>query len=275
MRIRIQSNGIALDQATGRRLGNVISQPLSRFSPGRNIDLEIELPNTHCNVGGPDPTTGQRACLTCPRNLDRFRPDEDRVHEVCRAIRAQLDQVAVLRIGGHAEPFWEDRIFELLSELELDPDHAPKIVTITNGTLLNEERATRWFDSVGHSQVSFSVDAASPHTYFRLRRIAEFERVVRNVDEYCRRRDPERHVAAIRNQINLLNIDEIESMVRMTQDHFLHYLTLTPTKPYKKSLREICLNPANRVQFVDARQRAESVAASLGVNLVFTDDWPA
>lgn len=275
MKIRIQSDGVAVNAENNRKLGNVISQPLRKFSSTRNMHVEIELPNFHCNVGGTDPTTGQRACLVCPRNAQRFQPDKDRVSEVCQAIKAQLDQVSVLRIGGYAEPFWKDRIFDVLAELELDAENTPKIFTTTNGTLLNEERTARWFETIGACEVSFSIDATKPKTYVQLRRISEFERAVQNMDHYCRTRNPDQHVAVLRNNINLINIDEVEEMVRMTQKHFLHYLALSPTRPINKKLREICLNPQNESQFAEARAKAQQEADSLGVNVVFSGDWPA
>ena len=205
MKIKIQPDGIAVNSENNRRLGNVISQPLRQFASTRNIQLEIELPNTHCNIGGPDPTTGQRACLVCPRNLDKFQPDTDRVKEVCGAVKAQLDQVAVLRIGGDAEPFWRNRVFEVLQELEIESSTSIKVYVTTNSTLLNEESTAKWFESVGSCEVSFSLDAANPKTYFQLRRIPEFERAVQNMDHYCRTRNPDQHVAVLRNNINLIN----------------------------------------------------------------------
>ena len=40
--------------------------------------IEFDLPNTHCNIGGEDPTTGQGACIMCPRAALDFRPEPDR-----------------------------------------------------------------------------------------------------------------------------------------------------------------------------------------------------
>ena len=275
MKIRIAANGLATDSESGKRLGNFAQRFPAELAGTSRLHLEIELPNFHCNVGGTDPLTGQPACLVCPRNLPDFRPETDRVDAVCRNTRGIMERVAVLRFSGVAEPFWKGRIFELLAGLGVGPTSDLKVFVTTNGTLLDETVTEKWFATVPSSEIAFSIDATRPSTYVKLRRIAEFEKVVRQMDHYCRTRNPDRHVAVLCNQVNLINLDEVPRMVQMTRDHFLHYLQLCLTRPVGRGLEEICLNDRNVEAFRRARREASEQAMKLGVNVVFGSDWPA
>ena len=114
MKIKITPDGKASNLQNGSSIGNVCHALPREIESSQNIQLEIELPNFHCNVGGTDPSKGQRACLVCPRNLPGFQAETDRLVQVCQAIKPYIQNFSVVRFGGLAEPFWESRIFELL-----------------------------------------------------------------------------------------------------------------------------------------------------------------
>lgn len=274
MRIRISPDGSVMTPDTGRKLGSILQSPLSSIAEPGEVHLEIQLPNTHCNIGGPDPTTGQQACLMCPRNSEHFLPEYDRGADIVASLRGKLAAVPVLRVAGDAEPFWKNRIFEMLEGLGIGGGSNVKIFATTNGTLIDKHTAERWFEAVPQSELSFSVDAATPGTYLKLRRVAEFDRVVANLDNYCRTRDPDHHIAVLRNNINTINIDEVEEMIRMTKDYFFHFVVLSLTRPIQRSLNEICLNEQNAGRFRDAQNKAKELAEELGVNVVFSGNWP-
>ncbi|MEC9091881.1 MAG: radical SAM protein [Planctomycetota bacterium] len=275
MKIKIAANGKASGLENGK-LTKIDFQALPRWiESSENIELEIELPNFHCNVGGVDPSQGQRACLVCPRDLPGFHPETDRLDQVCDSIRPFIQNVSVVRFAGLAEPFWKSRIFELLDHLEIQKNAQVKIIAVTNGTLVEPDVCQRWLETVPSSQLSFSLDATTEETYVKLRRIAEFEKVVENMDHYCRTRNPDHHVAVLSNNINTINAPEIQHMVEMTKTHFLHYAHLTLTEPVGRRLKGICINSVNAPIFSEARALASATAAELGVNVVFGGQWPS
>jgi hypothetical protein len=68
--------------------------------------LEIDLPNTHCNVGGlrPDPITSP-ACIMCERSAPNFQPEEDHLFEVLGRLKHVMSNLGQIHIQGIAEPF--------------------------------------------------------------------------------------------------------------------------------------------------------------------------
>ncbi len=277
MQIKISSNGNAFlgDPKTQLRIGNVAQSCPYEISSKTELQVELELPNFHCNIGGEDPTTGQMACLMCPRSLRDFKREDDHVASICDSLKPHVANIQRLEISGLAEPFWGDRIFEILESLDLNRDSNIKIVTTTNGTLLNKTTRDRWFDLVPKSEIRFSIDATNPETYVRIRRIHEFDLVVENMNQYCRERDPDRHVAVLGNNINMLNVDELDEMVQMTKDNFCHVLSLVPTASVGPHLNDICLNTSNESIFREAAEKAKRKAKELKVNVRFPGNWPA
>ena len=277
MQIKISSNGNAFlgDPKTQLRIGNVAQSCPCEISSKTELQVELELPNFHCNIGGEDPTTGQMACLMCPRSLRDFKREDDHVASICDSLKPHVANIQRLEISGLAEPFWRDRIFEILESLDLNRDSNIKIVTTTNGTLLNKTTRDRWFDLVPKSEIRFSIDATNPETYVRIRRIHEFDLVVENMNQYCRERDPDRHVAVLGNNINMLNVDELDEMVQMTKDNFCHVLSLVTTASVGPHLNDICLNTSNESLFREAAEKARRKAKELKVNVRFPGNWPA
>lgn len=277
MQIKISSNGDTFlgDPLTKLRIGNVAESCPKEISSKTELRVELELPNFHCNIGGEDPTTGQMACLMCPRSLRDFKREDDKIAAVCDSLRPHVANIQRLEISGLAEPFWRGRIFEILESLDVNRDSNIRVVTTTNGTLLDKPTRDRWFDLVPQSDVRFSIDATNTETYVRIRRIHEFDLVVENMNQYCRERDPDRHVAVLGNNINMLNVDELDEMVQMTKDNFCHFLSLVPTASVGRHLNEICLNPSNESIFREAAGNAKRKAKELKVNVRFSGNWPA
>lgn len=276
MQIKISSNGDAFigDPQTKLRVGNVAQSCPYEISSKTQLQIDLELPNFHCNIGGEDPTTGQMACLMCPRSLRDFKKEEDRIEAICESLQPHVENIERLEVSGLAEPFWQDRIFKILELLDVNRESNIKIVTTTNGTLFNQSTRDRWFGLVPKSEVRFSIDATNAETYVRIRRIHEFDLVVDNMNQYCRERDPDRHVAVLGNNINMLNVDELDEMVQMTKDNFCHFLSLVPTASVGPHLNDICLNSSNESVFKEAVEKAKLKAKELKVNVRFPGNWP-
>lgn len=91
--------------------------PLKKPYPLQNVVyneyptfLEIDLPNTHCNVGGlrPDPVKSP-ACIMCERAAPFFRPEKNHLFEVLQKIKHLMPNLAQIHIQGIAEPFYQTR----------------------------------------------------------------------------------------------------------------------------------------------------------------------
>lgn len=276
MKIQIASNGDCRrgDPQNHLRMGNAADQLPGEFKSAPEMGLEIELPNTHCNIGGTDPTRGQQACMMCPRSRPDFKPETDRLEEVCNHLRGNLQNVSKLQFTGLAEPFWQNRVFDLLDLLDIQDQESINVVATTNGTLMTQEVCERWFETVHQSEVRFSLDAGTPFTYTKLRRIPEFDRVVENIHRYCSQRDPDRHLAVLSCNINLLNVKELERIVEITKENFLHYLSLVPTANTGGEISPYCMRPDNESIFSEARKLVAEKATKLGVQVVFSGTWP-
>lgn len=276
MKITISSNGDVRigDLGKSKKLGNLLVAVPDKIQSGSGLHLELELPNFHCNIGGENPTQGQFACLMCPRSRSDFVAEMDRIDQICDLLANYVGQIDQLHIAGLAEPFWKDRIGDVIGRLHIENHPAIKVGTTTNALLLDSAACDRWFSSVQRSEVRFSIDAGTPDTYLKIRRIPEFELAVGNMNRFCRKRDSDRHTAILSNNINLLNLSELHQMVEMAKNNFCHYLSLVPTSPTDPSLLNICLNRDNQQQFMEAAQSTREFAGQIGVEVVFGNTWP-
>jgi hypothetical protein len=222
--------------------------------------LELDLPNQHCNIGGLEPSDDNPACLMCERHLNFF-PQNDRLDEICERLRPYILNFAVAHVQGIAEPFWKNRIFQLLETLGVHPN--TQITTFTNGTLFTGDKRDRWL-AILKSTLSFSIDAATPETYRKIRRIDAYDKVVDHLLEYSEMRGPEQYLN-IHNNINLLNVDEVVGMVELAARANVDYLDFNPTY----NAPNICVNKSNAHIFHKAQQEILQRAKELNITVAF------
>jgi MoaA/NifB/PqqE/SkfB family radical SAM enzyme len=150
--------------------------------------LEIDLPNTHCNVGGlrPDPVLSP-ACIMCERSAPHFRPEKNHLFEVMERIKHIVPNLQGLHIQGIAEPFYVTRedgylLFDVLDILEFDK-YANQITLslTTNGTLFKKSVRQEYLRRAPNSITNFSIDAATPETFKAIRIFDCFEKVLENL----------------------------------------------------------------------------------------------
>jgi MoaA/NifB/PqqE/SkfB family radical SAM enzyme len=232
---------------------------------GYPIQLEIDLPTQHCNIGGEDPTNSKHlACLMCER-FWRFIPQQDRLDEVCAIIKPRIQQFKWLHVQGVAEPFWKDRVFELIEKMGAwDNRHDLQITTTTNGTILTEERIDRWYQ-LPHNVITFSIDAATPATYKALRRLDVYDKVIERLKKCAARRSPGQSVH-IHNNINTFNVKEVVGMVEVAAEAQVNLLDFNPTY----GVPGICVDESNLHMFRRAETQIIEASKSLGVNTTFT-----
>jgi MoaA/NifB/PqqE/SkfB family radical SAM enzyme len=222
----------------------------------------LDLPKQHCNVGGENPTPEHPACLMCERSW-AFKKQEDRVDEICKILKDNLNipRLKVIHIQGVAEPFWKDRIFDVLDAIGVTPYTC--VSTATNGTILNEEIIRRYFE-YPRSNTSFSVDAATPETYRKLRRL-DYNKVVENLMLFSEWRTPRTQGFFIHNNINLLNIEEVEGMVRLAASVKADFVDFDPTY----ELPGLCVDENNFPLFKQAEERILRAAKEVGIRATF------
>jgi MoaA/NifB/PqqE/SkfB family radical SAM enzyme len=227
------------------------------------INLELDLPNQHCNIGGENPTDEAPACLMCERHL-LWVKQEDRLSEICERLRPYVTYLKILHIQGVAESFWKDRIFDVLEWLNLLPGQNQVIVsTTTNSTILNEPRRKR-FLRYPKSHLVFSLDAATPETYRIIRRVDMFHRVKENLLAYSRERNSPNQHLSIHNNINLININEVVGMVELAA---LAGCPIDFNPTY--SAPSICVDEHNASLFKKAQDDILETAAKLSVKVTF------
>lgn len=235
--------------------------------------MEICLPDTHCNVGGENPTPDNPACIMCKRNW--IKPHQpDMTDFLCKKAKPVMPYIRELMVLGIAEPFWKDALFKIYEQVEFHRyKHRVKFHTNTNVICLNERTSRRFFEETEWSDLAFSFDAATPETFRKIRRMNVFDTVVKNAKSYLKMRNEyggrDHHKVHIWNNINLLNIDEMTQMVEMASELGVDYMVMLPTYDQQGfvKLGEMMLCQKNVGLFKRASEKAMERAKQLGLNL--------
>lgn len=227
-------------------------------------EFEIDLPSQHCNIGGENPTAKNPACLMCDRHRNKDFHQEDRLMEVCQKLNPHMGGIKQLHIQGISEPFWKDKIFDLLEWLDFDKHkHRCSITTTTNGTLLNKKVRDR-FLKYPNSILTWSLDAGSPEVFKIIRRINAYPAIVKNLSKYSKERSSSQKIN-IHNNINVINICDVVKMVELAADVKTDRLEFNPTY-FTPSIE---VNKDNVHIFHDAQEKIIKRSKELGVNVIF------
>lgn len=220
--------------------------------------LEIDLPNTHCNVGGlnPNPITSP-ACIMCERSAPDFRPENNRLFEVLERIRHLVPNLCHIHVQGIAEPFYQTRedgflLFEVLDALDYDR-HANqiKLSLTTNGTLFKKSVREQYIKRVPRSITVFSIDAATPETFRKIRIFDCFEKVIENLTAFSQERNRKDQFLKIHNNINTENVEEVLGMVHLAHEAGVDCVEFNPTSGF---CRSILVNDSNCGRFLKAQE---------------------
>jgi len=229
-------------------------------------EIELDLPDSHCNVGGLSPNKKNPACLMCERHL-YGTVQKDRVNEICAVIKPYIQYIDKFHIQGIAETFWKDKIFEVFDLLDMR-SHKDRVFvsTTTNATILDQKRRVAFLE-YPFSSLTFSLDAATASTFKLIRRWDMFEKVKENVKNYCQEKTPSQ-VAGIHNNLNLLNINEAEDMVVLAKELGVDFVDFNPTY----GIPEICVNEQNVHLFAEAQSKIKEKAAEIEMKVSFMRD---
>lgn len=236
------------------------------------LSLELDLPNTHCNIGGiaPKPDT---ACIMCPRSDAGFVPHADRSREIAEKLRPLMPRLAEIRVLGLAEPFWKDKVFEVLDWMGF-AGHRQRchFNTFTNGSVFTAERRRKFVEACPNSRLLFSIDAATAETYIRIRRLDLFERVKENIRAFVRERG-RYQLVAISNNLNELNLHEAPAMLELASSLGVEDVLFNPTHTggidEREDLAPILVSKANAARFAEVQRQLARRALELGIQVTF------
>lgn len=230
--------------------------------------LEIDLPNTHCNVGLTNPNESHPACIMCERAAPWFKPEENKLKEVLNKISPLMPNLQQIHIQGLAEPFWKGLIFEVLDDLNFDDYKYKCIVSVnTNGTIFNQKCRSEYLNRCPNSITTFSIDAATPETYKKIRILPLFDKVLENFYAFSKEIVRSRQFLRVNNNINLINIDEAVSMVKIAANANVNCLEFNPTDGFN---REILVNESNCGKFYKTEEEIKAECNRLKVPFTFT-----
>lgn len=231
----------------------------------------IYLPNTHCNIGGTRPTAKSPACIMCERDAPGYVFDkENHLNQILPLLRPYMNQINQLHIQGVAEAFWKDAIFEVLDLLDFDSYREDvKVTTVTNGILLNNAKLTKFLQRVPRVGIAWSLDAATPETYKKIRRLDVFDKICENIRQYSKVKSMRGQMEfKIQHNINTLNVHETVEMVRFAHSVDAEVLEFNVTGS-TGHIDHILVNQQNCHIFKEAQLKAEAEAKKLGVRTIF------
>ena len=180
-------------------------------------------------------------CPNCPYTNSQIRTDyKDRLFmsdEIFKIIANQCGEYkAWMRMTGGGEPMLHPNAVGLM---EYAKRVGAKIGLITNGSRFTEESSRRLLDAQV-DMIEFSVDAADPDTYARIRKGLRWNILLRNVSRMVRLRNrlksSTKIIASAVNQVGV-DIDTVERFWSPIVDNFQKrkYLTWGINDPLKSA----------------------------------------
>lgn len=236
--------------------------------------IEICLPSSHCNIGGENPSKQNPACIMCIRNHDLLK-HEVLTDQICAKVKPFMPYLNEFTVLGVAEPFWKDELYRVFDMVDyhMFKDQI-KFTTNTNGICLTDSTLDEFFRRVSKSEMSVSIDAATPETFMKIRRLDTYDLICKNIKSFMRKREQfgkENHVIKIYNNINLINVHEMGMMVEAAAELGVDELLLIPTHDQmgRVDLGEILMNESNIKIFQRFAMIAQVRAIEMNVKLVF------
>jgi molybdenum cofactor biosynthesis enzyme MoaA len=237
--------------------------------PDWPIYLDIDPPNSHCNIGGNRPDERNPACIMCERSLPGYRFEEDRAKEVLPKLKQLMPHIRYLHIQGVAEAFWKELIFDYLEQLEFHKYKSDvTVTTYSNGIAFDKRKQMRWLEATENTSITFSLDAANPETYQKIRRLPAFDRVVENIRTYSElvRGYAGAHRFQITNNINTINVGEVSQMVELGASLGASEIAFDVTGGQP---REIIIGKDNEHLFIRAEGEIRATAQRLSQKIVW------
>jgi radical SAM protein with 4Fe4S-binding SPASM domain len=205
-----ESSPLTAEKANAPSLESIIPVLPSRATPPLPTFLQVE-PVGQCNL----------ACVMCPVHQRTDTPTDGSPafmpFERYTALLDQFPALEELHLQGLGEPMMHPRFFDMV-------EHAAargiKVGCNSNCTLVSDARAERCVTS-GLGELHVSLDGATAVTYERIRRGAQFDRVIANILRVQRARQrlhsrtPDVILTAV---VMRQNLSELPDLVRLARD---------------------------------------------------------
>lgn len=230
--------------------------------------LEIDLPNTHCNVGAGIPDADKNpACIMCERAAPWFRPEEDHLFDVLSKIKHIVPNLQQIHVQGLAEPFYIRKdsymLFDVMDYLDFDKYKDKVTISVTtNATIFKKNIRQEYLERAPHSITNISLDAATPETYKNIRILDCFNNVLENLYAFSEERVRKRQFLRIHNNINTMNIHEVKEMVKIAAKANVEYVEFNPTDGFN---HKILVNEKNCGRFAKAQEEIIELCEQLKV----------
>lgn len=160
-----------------------------RFSVSWALGLNKMPPPLHLVVASTN--ICNLKCAMCPRQDPSFKNELNKsfsLENYKMLIDALPGLISVIP-EGLGEPFLHKEIFEMI---EYAKDKNAFVMVHSNGTTLNKEMRENIFNS-GLDELSISMDSFNKETYESIRVGANYDDVVRNIDELVKERNERKH----------------------------------------------------------------------------------
>ena len=244
--------------------------------------IELALPATWCNIGGLSPTP-DTACIMCPRSSTKYMAPylngtiQDNTDRLCEIIKPAMPYLETFTVLGIAEPFYKGRIFDVFDILEFKK-YKDNIMfwTFCNGSLFGDQNQEKYINEyVTWSHIGFSLDAATPQTYQKIRRLDYYKTITRNLENYFNKVSgfsTKRDFSFTSYNINKLNLHEMEDMVRFSQNVGANRAEFSLTYDVGTEMalhRNLICNESNWQEFWEMQQRVEQLAKQLNYRVDF------
>jgi wyosine [tRNA(Phe)-imidazoG37] synthetase (radical SAM superfamily) len=242
-------------------------------------EIELALPSTWCNIGGLNPTP-DTACIMCPRSSMSYmstQPKEDNTDRLLEIIKPAIPSLKALSVLGIAEPFWKGKLFDVLDKLDWKSHKENKwFWTYCNGTIFGDKYQDMFLNEYVHlASIGFSIDAATPETYKKIRRLDFLPTIQRNLEKYFKKvhdlpKGTNNSFTAY--NINLINLHEMEDMLRFGNNIGVDKVQFTLTYISDEGMAlptNLMCNKDNWPLFWEQQQRVEQLAKELNQKVEF------
>jgi MoaA/NifB/PqqE/SkfB family radical SAM enzyme len=134
----------------------------------------------------------------------------------------------------------------------------------------------KFFETVNTSDLSWSLDSATPETHIKIRRLDAFDLVVKNLRRWIAIREEyggkKKHKVCVYNNINMFNVHEMTKMVELSHNIGVDKMIMLPT--YDQSgvvqLGEMLMCEKNLDIFKKSSEEAMMRSQELGVKLYYS-----
>lgn len=207
------------------------------------------------------------SCKMCFRSQDYY---EEKQHlflttETLKRLYSQFSPKILIFGGITAEPLMNRDLAELV---KIATAHKSRTIMSTNGQLMSEEKATALIKN-GINLVKFSVDAATPETYRKIRG-SNFNRLMGNIKNFITIQKDlgiKRQLARLDFVIQKDNLDDMVSFVELNHELGLDFAGFLPVN-FKQFTKESVADFRQGYdvgKIIDSLQLAEKRAKELGV----------